>query len=128
MPDPVTAGAVVPLTTVEWAATALRHWGGNAASIATGLWLRPDRLLYILWHGKPGSIAENRAYVKSRAWVPEELKGTRAGKVIAFLKFAYYVVIAPVKAVIKAADAATDRPLRVAGLLILIIVLLIIVF
>jgi hypothetical protein len=119
---------VARLTVAEHAGVALRHWGGGAAAAVTELWLKPDRLLHALYHGKPMSAAEQVAYVKSREWVPVELRGTRTGWWIWFLGVAHQAVIAvPVKNACRAIGAAADKPLRfwgiVAAALILVLVL-----
>src|ERR1700678_422916 len=64
---------VVALTVPERTRLAGAHWGGAAANGAGQLWLHPGRLVHVLYTGKPGSLAEHRAYVKSREWVPPEL-------------------------------------------------------
>jgi len=76
------------------------------------LWLHPDRLLYVLWHGKPGSMAEHRAYMKSRAWVPPGLGGGAEKAVIGAGLLYHLIVARPLKAAAKTVDAAADRPLR----------------
>lgn len=112
-------GAVIPVRRAERAGNALcRH--------AAELWLHPDRLLHSLYHGRPGSMAEHMAYLKSAAWVPEEMTGRpRAFLVIAGI--AYHVLIAwPLKLAAKAIDSAADRPLRLGGLAVLVIALIVI--
>lgn len=105
--------AVVPMTVPERAILAGKHWAGIATSGAGQLWLHPGRVLYVLWHGKPESMAEHRAYVKSRAWVPKELRGHQSGRVITFLGIGYHLLIArPIKAAARTVDAAAERPLR----------------
>jgi hypothetical protein len=116
--------AGVPMTVPERAGVALRHWGTGVASTATELWLKPDRLLYVLWHGHPASFSEQYAYVKSQAWVPEELRGTGPGKVIWFLGVTYHALIAvPLKAFSRAFGAMVDKPLRFIALILLFVVL-----
>src|ERR1035441_1831287 len=67
--------APVPMSVPERARLAVTRWAGTVANGAGQLWLHPDRVLYVLWQGKPGSMAEHRAYVKSRAVQPAELSG-----------------------------------------------------
>ncbi len=113
---PVAAGAVVPMRASERAGNAVRHWAGTAASGAGQLWLHPGRLVHGLYTGKPGSLAEHRAYVKSRAWVPPELDG-KAASFIAVAGIVYHLLIArPLKAAALTVSASADRPLRLAGL------------
>ena len=82
------------------------------------------RSLYVLWQGKPGSMAEHRAYVKSRAWVPPELTGKPA-TVIARAGILYHLLIArPLKVVARTIDAAADRPLRLLMLIVFVLILL----
>lgn len=101
-------GTPVPSSAVARTGTALGYH-------VRELWLNPGRLLHSLYHGKPGSMAEHMAYLKSAAWVPEEM----AGKPRAFLVaagIAYHVLIAwPLKLAAKAIDSAADRPLRLAA-------------
>lgn len=110
--------ALAPLSVGRRTGTALRHH-------AAGLWLDPGRLLHSLYHGRPGSMAEHMAYLKSAAWVPEEMTGRpRAFLVIAGI--AYHVLIAwPLKLAAKAIDSAADRPLRLAALAVLVILLIV---
>ena len=118
---------VVPLSPRERAGRAGRHWAVTAAEGAGQLWLHPGRVLHALWHGKPESMAEHRAYVKSRAWVPQELSGKWAS-VIAVAGITYHLAIArPVKAVARIVDAAAERPLRLILLAAFISVLVLIV-
>jgi hypothetical protein len=107
---------VVPLTPAERTRLAVTHWAGTAANGAGQLWLHPGRLGYALYHGKPNSMAERRAYVKSRAWVPPGLDG-KAAKVIAAEGIAFHWVAGLIQTLILALYAALDRQLRVAGLI-----------
>ena len=75
---PVTAGAVMPMRRAERAGAVTRRAGSAIAEAVRELWLHPDRLLYVMWHGKPESMAEHRAYMKSRAWVPPGMDGGAA--------------------------------------------------
>jgi len=91
---------------------AVTHWAGTVASTAGQLWLHRGRVLYVLWHGKPESMAEHRAYVKSRAWVPQDLTGKPA-TVITVAGIIYHLLIGrPLKAAARIIDAAAERPLR----------------
>lgn len=124
VPDPVPPGterhsaALVPLSAASRASAALRHH-------ARGLWLDPGRLLHSLYHGKPGSMAEHMAYLKSAAWVPEEMTG-KPRQFLVIAGIAYHVLIAwPLKLVAKAIDSAADRPLRLIGLIALSAVLIV---
>lgn len=112
------SAALVPLSAASRASAALcRH--------ARGLWLDPGRLLHSLYHGKPGSMAEHMAYLKSAAWVPEEMTG-RPREFLAAAGIAYHVLIAwPLKLAAKAIDSAADRPLRLAGLAVLVLALIV---
>lgn len=104
--------AVVPLTVPERASLAVTHWGSTAANGAGQLWLNPGRILHALWYGRPETMAEHRAYIKSRAWVPKELGG-KSRKVVVFLGVAYHLLIArPIKAAARTVDASAERPLR----------------
>ena len=115
---PVPAG-VRPVTVPERVGTAV-------AETVRELWLHPDRLLYVLWHGKPESMAEHRAYMKSRAWVPPEMTGG-AEKAVTVAGLFYHLLIArPLKAAAKTVDAAADRPLRLLGLAVFVLALLVI--
>lgn len=109
-------GVVVPMTLPERSRHAVAHWAGTAANGAGQLWLHPGRLVHGFYNGKPGSLAEHRAYVKSREWVPPELGG-KAATVIAFAGIIYHLLIArPLKAAALTVSASADRPLRLAGL------------
>jgi hypothetical protein len=103
---------------------AVAGWAGTAAEGAGQLWLHPDRVIHSLWHGKPASMAEHRAYMKSRAWVPPELTGKPAA-VIAWAGILYHLLIArPLKAVARTVDVAADRPLRLLMLIVFVLILL----
>jgi len=125
-PIPVSApdAVAVPLSLPERVRLAVAHWAGTAAGWAGQLWLRPDRVIHALWHGRPASMAEHRAYMKSRAWVPGELAGNPA-TVIAWAGILYHLLIArPLKAVARTTDAAADRPLRLLMLIVFVLILL----
>jgi hypothetical protein len=123
VPPPVPGSGVVPMTVPERAGTVVRHCAGKASAAVHELWLHPERPVHVLWHGKPGSFAEHFSYVVSRAWVPQELTGRKAG-FIAWAGFLYHVLIAwPLKAAAKVIDAAADRPLRLLGLVAFIVLL-----
>lgn len=109
---PGTGTETVPMTPAEHAHLAARHWAELAANGAGQMFFHPDRVLYVLWHGRPETMAEHRAYIKSRAWVPEELTGKWRTTVV-FAGVVYHVTIArPVKAMARTVDAAAERPLR----------------
>jgi hypothetical protein len=68
-------------------------------------------------------MAGHRDYIKSRAWVPAEMTG-RPEKAVILAGVLYHLIIArPLKAAAKTVDAAADRPLRLLGLLLFVIVL-----
>ncbi len=120
---PVTTGAVVPMSARERTGSAVTHWAGTAADGAGQLWLNPGRVLHVLWHGKPESMAEHRAYIRSRAWVPPELTGKSAA-VITVAGILYHLLIArPVKTAARIVDGAADRPLRLLLLAVFVAVL-----
>lgn len=120
---PVLASSPVRMAVPERAVLAARHWAGTAAG---ELWFKPDRVAFVLWHGKPESMAEHRAYIKSRAWVPPEMTGKSAA-LIAFAGIAYHLLIArPVKAAARTADAAAERPLRFLMLAVFLVALILI--
>jgi hypothetical protein len=125
VPLPVPGGTgteVVPLTPAERAHLAARHWAELAANGAGQLWLHPDRLGHSLYHGKPGSLAEHRAYIKSREWVPPDLDG-KSAKFIGGSGVVYHLLIArPLKAACLTVSAAADKPLRLAGLIALVLI------
>ena|ERR1700722_2094253 len=105
---PVSPAGVAPLSVAGHVGGAVRAMAGAARD----LWLAPGRLLYVMWHGKPGSMAEHRAYMKSRAWVPAGMGG-RPEKAVILAGLFYHLIIArPLKAAAKTIDAAADRPLR----------------
>lgn len=114
----VPTAAVTRITPAERAALA-------AQSYATELWTGPGALLHSLRHGKAETLAQHRAYIKSRDWVPGDLNGTRARNAITVLGLVYHWLIGqPLKALAKAikfaaekTDEAAERPLRLIGLL-----------
>ena len=109
---------VVPLSPAERTRLVVTHWAGLAGNGAGQLWLNPGRLGHSLYNGKPGSLAEHRAYMKSRAWVPPELDGKPA-TFIAGAGIGYHLLVArPLKAAALTVSAAADRPLRLTGLII----------
>ena len=118
---PVSPVAVKPVTVPERAASAVKRAGTAALEAARQLWFHPDRLLYVLWHGKPGSMAEHRAYMKSRAWVPPGMSGAAEKAVIGAGLFYHLIIARPLKSVAKTADAAADRPLRFLCLVMLLL-------
>ena len=119
-PAPVPA-VPVPMTNLERGRHAVAHWAGTAAEGAGRLWLHPGRVLYVLWHGKPESMAEHRAYVKSRAWVPPELAGKPAAVITAAGIIYHLLVARPVKCAARIVDGAADRPLRLFMLAVFVI-------
>lgn len=113
--------AVVPLSPAEHAQLAARHWAALAANGAGQLWLHPDRLGHSLYHGKPGSLADHRAYIKSRGWVPPDLDG-KAAKFIAGTGVVFYAITGLLQIPLLILYAALDRALRVAGLIAAVLV------
>ena len=107
--------ASVPMTVPERACLAGKHWADLAANGAGQLWLNPGRLGHSLYHGKPGSLAEHRAYIKSRAWVPPELDG-KAAKVIGGAGVVFYTIAGLLQIPLLILYVALDRALRLAGL------------
>jgi hypothetical protein len=106
--------------------SAARRAGSAVAKAAAELWLHPDRLVHSLLHGRPESVAEHFAYMKSRAWVPEELEGRKAA-FIAWAGLAYHALIAwPLVSACKIVHATVIRPLRLLGLAALVIPVLLI--
>ena len=123
---PASLASVVPLSVVARAGVAVRRGRTAVLEAVRELWLHPDRLLYVMWHGKPESMAEHRAYMKSRAWVPPGMDGG-AEKAVSIAGIAYHLIIArPLKAAAKTVDAAADRPLRLLCLAAFILALLVI--
>ncbi len=119
-PEAVTG--VLPMKPTERTRLAVAHWAGIAANGAGQLWFHPGRLGHTLWTGRPGSMAEHRAYIKSREWRPAELEDHRAGSVIVCLGVAYHLMIArPLKTACLIVSAAADRPLRLTGLAVFLI-------
>jgi hypothetical protein len=116
------AGAsVAPLSVADRGAVVLRA----VAEAARELWLHPDRLLYVMWHGKPESMAEHRAYMKSRAWVPQGMDGG-AEKAVTGAGLFYHLVIArPLLAAANTVGAAAVRPLRLLCLAAFVITLIV---
>jgi hypothetical protein len=121
---PVPAG-VRPVTVPERAAGAVKRARAGALEAVRELWLHPDRLLYVMWHGKPESMAEHRAYMKSRAWVPPGMDGKPEKAVIGAGLFYHLIIARPLKAAAKTVDAAADRPLRLLCLAVLAVVLIV---
>lgn len=119
VPGNAAPAVVVPVPAVVRVGIALRYH-------ARELWLDPGRLLYVLWNGKPESMAEHFAYMKSGAWVPEEIDGPSA-KALITAGLAFHLIVAwPLKAAAKSLDAAASRPLRFAFLAVLVIAILLI--
>ena len=117
--------ASVPMSVPERGRLAVVHWAGTAASGAGQLWLRPGRVLYVLWHPEPETMAAHRAYVRSMAWVPPELAG-KAATAIKWAGILYHILIghpliAAMEGTIKTAkniQVAAARPLRLLMLVI----------
>ena len=122
---PVTTGAVMPMRRAERAGAVTRRAGSAITAAVHELWLHPDRLLYVLWHGKPESMAEHRAYMQSRAWVPPEMTGGPEKAVIGAGLFYHLLIARPLKAAAKTVDAAADRPLRLLCLAVFVTVLIV---
>lgn len=118
-PSPVPAA--VPMTVPERAVLAGKHWASTAADGAGQLWLHPDRLGHSLYNGKPGSMAEHRAYIKSRRWVPPDLDG-KAAKFIAGTGIVFYAITGILQIPLLILYAALDRMLRTAGLIAAVLV------
>ena len=124
-PAPVTTGAVIPMRRAERAGAVARRGGSAVAEAVRELWLHPDRLLYVMWHGKPESMAEHRAYMKSRAWVPPGMDGG-AEKAVTGAGLFYHLIIArPLLAVANTVGAAAVRPLRLLCLAAFVIALIV---
>jgi hypothetical protein len=121
MPLPVPGAEIVPLSLAERIRLAVSRWAGTAARIAGRIWAPFGRALHSLLHPEPETMTEHRAYIRSMAWVPEELRGRKSARVIAVLGVIYHVAIghplkASMKAVVKAAqniDQAAERPQRI---------------
>jgi hypothetical protein len=120
-PGAVVTPLPVPLTPAERAHLAVRHWAELAANGAGRLWLHPDRLGHSLYHGKPGSLAEHRAYIKSREWVPPDLDG-KAAKFIAGTGIVFYTITGILQIPLLILYAALDRALRLVGLIAAVLV------
>jgi len=112
------SAVAVPLSVAVRVGTSLQHH-------ARGLWLDPGRLLHSLYHGKPGSMAEHLAYLKSAAWVPEEMTG-RPRQFLIAAGIAYQLVVAwPLMAAAKALGAAAPYPLVMLGLAVFAVLLIV---
>ena len=126
---PVTTGAVIPMRRAERAGAVTRRAGSAVAEAVRELWLHPDRLVHVIIHGNAETMAEHRAYVKSRGWMPKGLDGGW----VAIVGLAHYLVIArPLKASMKAVkfaaekiDQAADRAVVFYPVLILVITLIV---
>ncbi len=102
---PVSPIGVAPLTVADRAGVALRA----AVGVARELWLLPDRFLHVIIHGRAETMAEHRAYVKSRAWVPKGLSGGWEAT-ITIAGLAHYLIVArPLKASTKAVKFAAEK-------------------
>ena len=122
----VSPAALTPMSPPARAGVAMKRARAGAMEAVRELWLHPDRLLYVLWHGKPESLSEHRAYMKSRAWVPPEMTGGPEKAVIGAGLFYHLLIARPLKAAAKTVDAAADRPLRLLALAALVLALLVI--
>jgi hypothetical protein len=117
VPGPVPPAALVPMSAAGRARVTLKHRARGLGAVARELWFHPDRLAHSVWQGRPESMAEHFAYMRSRAWVPAELDGRKAA-FIAWAGLAYHVLIGwPLKCAAKLLDAAAGRPLRLACLI-----------
>jgi hypothetical protein len=116
LPAAASNTTIVPMTPAERAQLAARHWVTLAANGAGQLWLHPDRLGHSLYNGKPGSMAEHRAYIKSRGWVPPDLDG-KAAKFIGGAGVVFYAITGVLQIPLLILYAALDRMLRTAGLI-----------
>src|SRR5690349_22663094 len=106
---PVATGAVIPMRRGERAGAVTRRAGNAIAEAVRELWLHPDRFLHVIIHGKAETMAEHRAYVESRAWVPKGLDGGWEAAVT-FIGLAHYLVIArPLKVSMKAVEFAAEK-------------------
>lgn len=119
------SAALVPVTMPERTALAVRRAGNAVVRTIRELWLHPDRLLYVMWHGKPESMAEHRAYMKSRAWVPPEMTGGAEKAVIGAGIFYHLLIGRPLLAVANMLGAAAPRPLRLLCLAVFVTVLIV---
>jgi hypothetical protein len=122
---PVSAAAVVVrMTPAERAAIAVRRRAGAAAGVTTEALQPFARLLSALL--TPKTMAEHRAHVKSRAWVPPGMTGKTAAFVTA-AGVAYHLFVArPVKAACKSVDSTADYPLVFFGYLAFLAILILI--
>lgn len=121
LPVSPAAGTVSPLSPGDQGRLTVAHWAELAANGAGQLWLHPDRLGHSLYHGKPGSLADHRAYIKSRGWVPPDLDG-KAAKFIAGTGIVFYAITGILQIPLLILYAALDRALRVAGLIAAVLV------
>lgn len=113
---PVSPAALRPMSPAARA-------GAAALEAVRELWLHPDRLLYVMWHGKPESMAEHRAYMKSRAWAPPGMDGKPEKAVIGAGLFYHLLIARPLLAAANTLGAAAVRPLRLLCLAVLVVVL-----
>lgn len=129
------ASTPVPMSAAARAGTALRYRYRGAASSAREFELSAERFLYAFAHPQPETMQEHRAYVKSRAWVPEGMpEGAERAAIVAGIL--HHVVIGrPLKALAKSlkfaamkADEAGDRAFRFYGWLAFIGLLVLILF
>ena len=116
---PVLAATGVPMAVPERARLAIR----SAAEGTAVVWKPYASFAVMLCTAKPGSMAEHRQHIKSRAWVPADLTG-KAATIITWAGILHHLLIArPVKAAAKTVDAAADKALRFYSLIAVLIVL-----
>lgn len=118
VPPPVVPAALVPMSPAARVRAAV-------VTTVRDLWLREDRLLHVAWHGKPESMAEHRAYMKSRAWVPPGMDGKPEKAVIGAGLFYHLFIGRPLLAAANALGAAAVRPLRFLCLVVFAVALLV---
>ena len=111
---PVLATSGVPMTVPERARLAVRS--------TAVVWEPYVGFARMLLTAKPGSMAEHREHIKSRAWVPPELTG-KAATIIAWAGIIHHLLIArPLKAAALTVAASADKALRLYGLAAVVIV------
>jgi hypothetical protein len=124
--------AAVPMTVPERAVVAGKRASTATLKVVRELWLLPDRFLHVIIHGRAETMAEHRAHIKSRDWVPPEMTGAAEKAVIGAGLFHHLVIARPLKASMKAVkfaaekvDQAADRPLRLYLTVILAVALIV---
>ena len=128
----VSPAALVPMSAAARAGVAVKRATVATVEAVRELWLLPDRFLHVIIHGRAETMAEHRAHVKSRAWVPPGMTGTPEKAVIGAGLFHHLVIARPLKASMKAVkyaaekvDQVADRPLRFYLTVILAVVLIV---